>query len=105
MATITLAGKTVEVDAEGFLVNPNDWTEEMAPVLAEKVGIYELTDRHWDVIRFMRKDFEERGQIPTIRRIKNAGGIPTKELYQLFPEGPAKKAAFIAGLGKPQGCV
>ncbi len=105
MATITLAGKTVEVDAEGFLVNPNDWTEEMAPVLAEKMGIYELTDRHWDVIRFMRKEFQERGQIPTIRRIKNAGGIPTKELYQLFPEGPAKKAAFIAGLGKPQGCV
>lgn len=105
MATITLAGKTVEVDAEGFLVNPSDWTEEMAPLLAEKMGIYELTDRHWDVIRFMRKEFEERGQIPTIRRIKNAGGIPTKELYQLFPEGPAKKAAFIAGLGKPQGCV
>ena len=105
MATKTLAGKTVEVDAEGFLVNPDDWTEEMAPVLAEQVGIYELTDRHWQVIRFMRKEFKERGQIPTVRRIKNAGGVPTKELYELFPEGPAKKAAYIAGLGKPQGCV
>ncbi len=105
MATVTLAGKTVEVDQEGFLVNPDDWTEEMAPLLAEKMGIYELTDAHWKVIRFMRQEFKERGQIPTIRAIKNRGGVPTKDLYALFPEGPAKKAAFIAGLGKPQGCV
>jgi tRNA 2-thiouridine synthesizing protein E len=105
MPTKTIAGKTVEVDAEGFLVNPDDWTEEMAPELAREEGIEELTERHWEVIRFMRKDFKERGQIPTIRRIKNVGGIPTGELYQLFPQGPAKKAAKIAGLGKPQGCV
>ena len=105
MATMELAGKTVEVNEEGFLVNPDDWSEEMAPALAEKVGIYELTDMHWKVVRFMRREYEERGQIPTVRRIKNVGGIPTKDLYRLFPEGPAKKAAFIAGLGKPQGCV
>jgi tRNA 2-thiouridine synthesizing protein E len=105
MATATLAGKTVEVTEEGFLVNPDDWTEEMAKELAEKMGIYELTDKHWQVIRFMRKEFKETGQIPTIRAIKNRSGVSTKELYELFPEGPAKKAAFIAGLGKPQGCV
>ncbi|MCB0258636.1 MAG: TusE/DsrC/DsvC family sulfur relay protein [Calditrichaeota bacterium] len=105
MATKTIAGKTVEVNEEGFLVNPSDWSEEMAPVLAEQVGIFELTEQHWKVIRFMRKDFAEKGQIPTVRRIKNEGGVPTKDLYALFPEGPAKKAAFISGLGKPQGCV
>lgn len=105
MSTKTFAGKAVEVDAEGFLVNPDDWTEEMAKDLAEQAGIYDLTEQHWKVIHFMRQDFKEKGQIPTIRRIKNVGGIPTKELYQLFPEGPAKKAAMIAGLGKPQGCV
>ncbi len=105
MATKTLAGKTIEVNDEGFLVNPDDWTEEMAPELAKEEGIDELTDQHWKIIRFIRQDFKEKGQIPTIRRIKNAGGVPIKDLYQLFPEGPVKKAAKIAGLGKPQGCV
>ncbi len=105
MASKTYAGKTVEVDSEGFLLNPSDWTEEMAADLAREVGIGELKEGHWEVIHFMRKDFLEKGQIPTIRRIKNAGGVPTQEVYSLFPDGPAKKAAFIAGLAKPQGCV
>ena len=105
MASKTYAGKTVEVDEEGFLVNPDDWTEEMAPEIAKEVGINELNDTHWKVIRFIRDDFKEKGQIPTIRRIKNAGGVPTKDVYDAFPNGPAKKAAMISGLGKPQGCV
>ena len=105
MATKTYAGKTVEVDADGFLVNSEDWTKEMAPELAREIGINELTEMHWKVINFMRADFKEKDQIPTIRRIKNAGGVSTKEVYELFPEGPAKKAAMIAGLKKPQGCV
>ncbi len=105
MSTKNIAGKTVEVTEEGFLVNPEDWSEEMAPELAKSVGIDELTDMHWKVIRFMREDYQSKGQIPTVRRIKNVGGVPTKDLYQLFPDGPAKKAALIAGLGKPQGCV
>jgi dissimilatory sulfite reductase related protein len=104
MATKTYAGKAVEVDDEGFLMNPPDWSEAMAPELAREDGI-ELTDEHWKVIRFIRSDFQANGQIPTIRRIKNAGGIPTNVLYELFPGGPAKKAARAAGLGKPQGCV
>jgi tRNA 2-thiouridine synthesizing protein E len=104
MSTKTFAGKTVEVDNEGFLVNHKDWTEEMAPEIAKEEGI-QLTEAHWKVIRFIRKDFQETGQIPTIRRMKTAGGIPTNELYELFPQGPAKKSAKIAGFGKPQGCV
>ncbi len=105
MPTKTIAGKTVEVDADGFLVNPDDWNEDIARELAKEEGITELTEQHWKVIQFMRQDYKERGQIPTIRRIKNAGGVPVQELYKLFPDGPAKKAAKIAGLGKPQGCV
>ena len=105
MPSKSYAGKTVEVTDEGFLVNPDDWTEEMAPELAKEVGIDDLSDMHWKVILFMRNDYKEKGQIPTIRRIKNAGGVPTKDVYKLFPSGPAKKAALIAGLGKPQGCV
>jgi tRNA 2-thiouridine synthesizing protein E len=104
MPTKTFAGKTVEVDHEGFLLQHTDWSEEMAPEIAKEEGI-QLTEAHWKVIRFIRKDFQETGQIPTIRRMKNAGGIPTNELYELFPQGPAKKSAKIAGFGKPQGCV
>ncbi len=105
MATKTYAGKAVEVDEEGFLSNPDDWTEEMASEIATEIGIGELTDVHWKVINFMRADFKDKGQIPTIRRIKNAGGVSTKDVYSAFPDGPAKKAAMISGLGKPQGCV
>lgn len=95
----------IKFNEEGFLVNANEWSEGLARVLAEEEGIMELTDRHWQVIRFMRKEYQENGEVPTIRRLKNAGGIPTKELYELFPNGPAKKAARISGLPKPKGCV
>lgn len=105
MASKTYAGKEVEVDGEGFLTNHENWTEEMAPEIAKEEDISELTETHWKVINFMRSEFKENGQIPTIRRIKNAGGVPTKDLYEAFPGGPAKKAARISGLGKPQGCV
>ena len=105
MPSKTYAGKTVEVDEEGFLLNPDDWNEEMAPELAKEMGIDSLNETHWKVIKFMREDFKANGQIPTLRRIKNAGGIPTKDIYAEFPDGPAKKASFISGLAKPQGCV
>lgn len=105
MSDQLIAEINVELNEEGFLVNPDDWTKELAPELAKSVGINELTDLHWKVINFMRSDFKEKGQIPTIRRIKNAGGVPTKDLYAAFPDGPAKKAALISGLGKPQGCI
>ena len=105
MASKSYAGKSIEVDAEGFFTNPEDWTEEMAPELAKEMGINDLNDTHWKVIHFMRSDFKDNGQIPSLRRIKNAGGVPTKDMYDSFPEGPAKKAAYISGLGKPQGCV
>lgn len=105
MPTRDIAGKTVEFDEEGFLVNPNDWTKEIAQALAQEEGIGELSERHWKVIEFSRQDFQEKGEAPTLRRITKAGGVPTKELYQLFPKGPAKKVARIAGLGKPTGCI
>jgi dissimilatory sulfite reductase related protein len=105
METIEVNTLQVEVNEEGFLVNPDDWNEDIAAHIAKQEGINELTDDHWKVIRFMRNDFVERGQIPTIRRLKTAGGIPIQDIYKLFPDGPAKKAAKISGLGKPQGCV
>ena len=96
--------ETVEFDEEGFMKDPNAWTPEIAEGIAEAVGI-ELTDRHWVVINFNRKDFEENGEPPTLRRITKTTDVNTKELYQLFPGGPAKNAARISGLGKPTGCI
>ena len=72
--------------------------------MAAEEGIT-LTDRHWEVIRFVRRYYEEKGEPPTLRRITKLSGVSTKELYQLFPGGPAKKVARLAGLGKPKGCI
>jgi tRNA 2-thiouridine synthesizing protein E len=105
MSTREIAGKTVEFDEEGFLVNPDDWSKDIAVALAKEIGIDELTEGHWQVIEFSRADFAEKGEAPTLRRITKAGGVPTKELYKLFPKGPAKKVALVSGLGKPTGCI
>lgn len=105
MTTTTIANKTLEVDGEGFLKDYTQWNKEIARELASQEGIYELTDRHWAVIDFMRKEYEEKGDGPSIRRLTKESGVPTKELYQLFPKGPAKKAAKIAGIPKPTGCI
>lgn len=94
----------VQLDADGFLVNSDDWTPEIAEEFARAEGI-ELTDRHWEVINFCRKDAAETGTPPTVRRITKVGGIPTKEMYQLFPGGPGVLAAKFSGLTKPKGCI
>ncbi|GBD86175.1 sulfite reductase, dissimilatory-type subunit gamma [bacterium BMS3Abin03] len=105
METIELIGREIELDEDGNLKNISDWNEEIAVELAKQEGIDELTDRHWAVINYMRKEYEEKGTAPSIRRLTKESGVPTKELYQLFPKGPAKKAARIAGLPKPKGCI
>lgn|SRR5690242_14193034 len=105
MTTTALAGHDVEVDGEGFFVHPEQWTEAMVPELARAAGIDELTDRHWLVIRFMRTEYEQKGTGPTVRVLGKTSGVPIKELYELFPKGPAKTAAKLAGIPKPRGCV
>ena len=96
---------TVSVDAEGFLTDPQDWSEELAVEIARDAGIDPLTDRHWEVVRFMRERYLTTGAAPTIRTLGKASGVPVKELYALFPKGPAKLAAKIAGIPKPRGCI
>lgn len=105
MPTRTIAGKNVQVNEEGFLTDPKEWTREIAVELAKEEGIAELTEAHWKVIEFCRQDAAGTGKAPTLRRITTAAGVPTKDLFALFPKGPAKKVARIAGLGKPEGCV
>ena len=95
----------VDLDPEGFFRDPEQWTPEMAPDIARENGIDELTDRHWQVMNFMRSTYLETGSAPTVRSLGKASGVPIKELYQLFPKGPAKLAAKIAGIPKPRGCI
>jgi tRNA 2-thiouridine synthesizing protein E len=102
---MTLAGINVEVNDEGFLVDPSQWTEAMAVELARKEGIDPLTKEHWQVIRFMRSEYLAKGSGPSVRLLGKTSGVPIKELYQLFPKGPAKVAARIAGIPKPKGCI
>lgn len=96
---------TVELNNEGFFLHPEQWSEDMVPTLAGREGISELTPRHWQVIRFMRAEYEQKGTGPTVRVLGLTSGVPVKELYQLFPKGPAKVAARIAGIPKPRGCI
>jgi tRNA 2-thiouridine synthesizing protein E len=105
MTTAVLDGKSIELDADGHMAKRSEWTEEIARDLAKQEGIEELTERHWLVINFMRKEFEAKGDAPSIRKLTKESGVATKELYQLFPKGPAKKSAKIAGLPKPKGCI
>lgn len=105
MAVKKIAGKEVQVNDEGYMTNPSEWTKEIAVEIAKEEGIEELTDAHWKVIDFCRQAAASSGAAPTLRTITTGSGISTKDLFALFPKGPAKKVAKIAGLGKPEGCV
>jgi tRNA 2-thiouridine synthesizing protein E len=105
MPTREILGKMIEFDDDGHLKNLSDWNEDIARELAKEEGIPELTDRHWLVINYMRQEYQKVGDAPSIRKLTKESGVDTKELYQLFPKGPAKKAAKIAGLPKPKGCI
>jgi len=105
MAMREIAGHQVQVNEEGFMTDPQEWTKDIAVEIAKAEGIPELTLQHWQVIDFCRQDGMATGKAPTLRRITTAAGVTTKEMFALFPKGPAKKVAKISGLGKPEGCV
>jgi TusE/DsrC/DsvC family sulfur relay protein len=104
MPVTSIAGHDIHVDEEGFLTIYDEWNDDLAMQLAAQIGI-DLTDAHWKAIQFLRADYAAQGETPTLRRVTVVGGIPTKELFALFPKKPAKKMAYIAGLPKPHGCV
>jgi TusE/DsrC/DsvC family sulfur relay protein len=97
MTTSLIADRPVVVDAE--------WNEEIARAIAADNGLEELNDRHWLVVLFMRDRYLKTGSAPSIRSLGKQSGVPIKELYQLFPKGPAKLAAKIGGIPKPSGCI
>ncbi len=111
MSAIEVDGKSYEVDEEGYLTNINDWVEGIADVMSAQDDL-ELTDDHWQIIRFLREYYEEYQIAPAVRVLTKAVGKRlgkekgnSKYLYGLFPYGPAKQACRYAGLPKPTGCV
>jgi tRNA 2-thiouridine synthesizing protein E len=97
--------ESIEFNDEGYMVDSEVWTPAIAEVLAKEEGIPELSNDHWKVIDFCRQRATESGAAPTLRQITGGTDVSTKELFSLFPKGPAKKVAKIAGLGKPEGCI
>ncbi len=111
MATISVEGKDIEVDEEGYLVNLDEWFPAVASVMAE-IDEVEMGDDHWDIINFLREYYEEYQIAPAVRVLTKAVAKKlgkakgnSKYLYELFPYGPGKQACKFAGLPKPTGCV
>ena len=98
-------GRTYEVDEDGFLQEPEIWDHAVATDFAPMEGLTELTDAHWKVIDFLRNYYLEFGIAPMVRKVCKETGYKLKEIYDLFPSGPAKGACKLAGLPKPTGCV
>ena len=105
MATIEIEGRTFEVDGDGFLSNPKEWDKEVARLIAKHDGIEEMNDKHWAIVNVIRKNWEEKDMAPMVRVICKETGVKLREIYTLFPLGPARGACRVAGLPKPDGCV
>ena len=105
MGMAELGGKQVEIDEDGFIQDPESWNEEVAADLAKTEGVDELTDNHWKVVNYLRDYYKQFNMAPMIRKLCKQSGFKLKQIYEMFPSGPAKGACKVAGLPKPTGCV
>ena len=105
MSVIDVNGVQFEVDEDGFIQEPDKWSEALAEVIAKTEDVPELTEDHWKVINYLRDYYQQFGIAPMIRKLCKETGYPLKDIYEMFPSGPAKGACKIAGLPKPTGCV
>jgi tRNA 2-thiouridine synthesizing protein E len=100
-----LGGKMLNIDEDGFIEDPSEWDEAVAKSLAATEGVEDLGERHWHLVKYLREYYLKNNIAPMIRKLCKDTGIPLKEIYELFPSGPAKGACKVAGLPKPTGCV
>jgi tRNA 2-thiouridine synthesizing protein E len=105
MAVFEHGSVKIEVDEDGFMQEPDQWSEEVAKALATTEGVDALTEEHWKVVNYLRDYYLKFGIAPMIRKLCKETGFPLKRIYELFPSGPAKGACKVAGLAKPTGCV
>lgn len=104
MSLHSYAGQDIQTNPEGFMVDANQWSPAVGEAIAAELGLA-LTPRHWEVVNFAREDFATTGKSPGLRRIAANTKVPMKELYELFPKGPGKLVARVAGLPKPKSCL
>ena len=105
MAIVTLGGQQMEIDEDGFIQEPERWNKEVAEDLAKTEDAYPMNDDHWKVVNYLREYYLQFGVAPMIRKLCKQTGFSLKEIYEMFPSGPAKGACKVAGLPKPTGCV
>ncbi len=105
MANFDVKGKQIEVDEDGFLVDPDVWNQDIVEAFAKLEDVTELTEDHWKVINYLRDYYKQFGIAPMIRKLCKDTGFSLKQIYDMFPSGPAKGACKLAGLPKPTGCV
>lgn len=96
---------SLEIDEDGFIQEPERWSQDVAVALAKTEGVEDLTDDHWKVVNYLREYYLEYGIAPMIRKLCKSTGFKLNQIYELFPSGPAKGACKVAGLPKPTGCV
>lgn len=104
MSTANYAGVAVAVNSEGYFTDTQQWTPAVAEAVAQGLGLT-LSDKHWEAINFVREDYASTGKSPGLRRITVNTGLGMKDLYKLFPKGPGKLVAKIAGTPKPKSCL
>ncbi len=105
MSSIDVKGQQIEVDEDGFLVDPDVWNQDIVEAFAKLEDVTELTEDHWKVINYLRDYYKQFGIAPMIRKLCKDTGFSLKQIYDMFPSGPAKGACKLAGLPKPTGCV
>ena len=105
MPQLTVGDMTLAVNEDGFILEPGRWNDEVAAALAATNGVGQLTAKHWKIVRYIREHYIEFQVPPLIRKLCRQTGVQLKEIYELFPGGPAKGACKVAGLPNAKGCV
>jgi TusE/DsrC/DsvC family sulfur relay protein len=105
MPKVTLGGKELDIDEDGFIQEPDKWDKAVAEDIAKTEEAYPMSEDHWKVVNYLRNYFLEFEIAPPIRMVTKQTGFDLKTIYKLFPGGPAKGACKVAGLPKPTGCV
>ena len=100
----SVAGRKVFFDEEGFLLDFSDWSEDLFECLAKESGLANISDRHWQIIRFLRNYYSYNGRAPLHRQLREGTGMSVLEMEDLFPEGLKRGARRLAGLPNPKSC-
>jgi tRNA 2-thiouridine synthesizing protein E len=105
MAQLEVGGQFLELDEDGFIQQTDKWDKNVALALAATEGVKDLTEKHWQLVNYLREYYLKFGVAPMIRKVCKDNNMKLGEIYELFPSGPAKGACKVAGLPKPTGCV